>query len=263
MRYGRFTKECKEAIQQLQLLKGVQPFVFVLLTHTKKNGITTTATAEYIEQCLTSNRCAPGLRTLMGVVENRMVMLEAVDFISEDYHEQKCIELLMMIEKIHKANNKMYTNVMLQHAAEVYERVKQDQRKEIQATMKSLESNSQKIVQLKQQANDSADNKKAVEKIEEEITALQKENESLEKRLEVISDEQYLVQLTNNALEKEMSKGFLKGSFVDFLGSISLATAGGILGAAAGSMAGARFAPAGAAIGAGIGGAISKNCNQQ
>ena len=165
-----------------------------MLTHTKKNGIATTATTEYIEQCLTSDRCAQGLKTLIEVVENRVVMLEAVDFISEDYHEQKCIELLMMIEKIHKANNRMYTNGMLQHAAEVYEQVKQQQREEIQATMKSLESNSQKIVQLKQQANDSADNKKAVEKIEEEITALQKENEGLEKRLEVISDEQYLVQ---------------------------------------------------------------------
>ena len=268
MRYGRFTKACKEAIQQLQLLKGVQPFVFILLTHTRRNGITTTATAEYIEQCLISNRCAPGLRTLIEVVENRVVMLEAVDFISESYHEQKCNELLMMIEGIHKRNgNKMYTNMMLQHAAEVYEQVKQKQSEEIQATMKSLESNSKKIVQLKQDVTINANNKVAVEKINTEIAALQKGNEDLETRLKEISNEQYLVQLTNETLEKEMSKGNLKGSFVEFLSSVSLTAVGGLVGGAAGLMVGARYGSAGAAIGAGIGGAattvISNNCKQQ
>lgn len=37
MRFGRFTKACKEAIEQLQLLTGVLPFVFILLTHAKRN----------------------------------------------------------------------------------------------------------------------------------------------------------------------------------------------------------------------------------
>ena len=47
-------------------------------------------------------------------------MLEAVDFISESYHEEKCNEFLMMIEKVHQRNgNKMYTTVMLQQAAKV------------------------------------------------------------------------------------------------------------------------------------------------
>ena len=89
MSYGRFTKACREGIQQLQQLKGIQPFVFILLTHAKRNGVTTTATAEYIEQCLTSHCCAPGLRTIMEIVGNRVIMLEAVDFISRSYHQQK------------------------------------------------------------------------------------------------------------------------------------------------------------------------------
>lgn len=117
--------------------------------------MTTTETTEYIERCLTSNHCAPGLRTLMEVVESRVIMLEAVDYIAEDYHEQKCNELLMMVEKIHKSNkNKVYTNIMLQHAAEVYEHIKQQQREKVQAIMESLESNSQNIEELKQQIND-------------------------------------------------------------------------------------------------------------
>jgi len=133
MRYGRFTKAHGEAIRQLQMLKGVQPFVFVLLTNARKNGITATETAKYIEECLTSNRCAPGLRSLIAMVENRVIMLEAVDFIAKNYHEQKCEEFIAMIENVHKRNeNKVYTNVMLQHAAEVYERAKQKQKEEIE-----------------------------------------------------------------------------------------------------------------------------------
>ena len=269
MRYDCFTKMCREDIEQLQLLKGVQPFVFVLLTHTKKNGITTAATAEYIKECLTSNRCSPGLRSLMEVVENRVIMLEAVDFIAENYHEQKCNELLMMVENIHKRNgNKVYTNVMLQHAAEVYEQVKQKQREEIQAIMKSLESNSQKIEQLKKQINDStvgASNKAAAEK---EIDALEKENNDLKKRLEEIDNEQYLVQLTNAILEEKLSKWNFTGSLVEFLGSVGLATLGGVVGGAIGMLAGPKHIPTGAAMGAGMGGVVStmirdKMCSQQ
>ena len=272
MRYGRFTKSCKEAIQQLQLLTGVVPFVFILLTHAKRKGVTTAETAEYIEQCLTSNHCALVLRTLMEDVENRVIMLEAVDHIAENYHQQKCNELLMMVEKIHKRNrDKVYTNAMLKHAAEVYEYVKHQQREEIQAIMKSLELNSQKIEQLKQQMNDTAitaDNKAAVEVISKDITVLQKQNKDLEKRLEQIKDEQYLVQLTNKILKEEMSSSNFKGSFLDFVSSVSITTVGGLVGVGIGLLGGPRAAGIGAGIGAVIGGATAtlirdKNCNQQ
>ena len=270
MRYGRFTKACKEAIQHLQLLTGVLPFVFILLTHTKRNGVTTTETAEYIEQCLTSNRCPTGLRDLMEVVESRVIMLEAVEYIAEDYHQQKCNELLMMVEKIHKRNgNKVYTNIALQHAAEVHECVKQQQRKEAQAITQSLESNSQKIEQLKQQINDTAYDKAAADKIGKEITVLQKENEGLVKRLEEINNEQYLVQLTNEILENEIPKDSFKGSLLDYFSTVAFSTVGSVVGGAFGMMGGSKYTTTmGFAAGAAAGGALGKtirdrNCNQQ
>ena len=269
IRYGRFTKACEEALQQLQLLTGVLPFVFILMTHAKKQGVTTTATAECIEQFLTSSRCAPGFRTLIELVENRVIMLEAVDHVAENYHQQKCNELLMMVEKIYKRNgNKVYTNSMLQYAAQVYEIVKGQQKEEIQAKMKSSESNLQKIEQLKQQINNTTNDKAAVEKISKEITVLQKKNEDLAKELEQISGEKYLMQLTNELLRRKMPKGSYKGSFVDFMGTFSLTAVGGIAGGAIGMLGGARAATVGAGIGAGIGGAAAKairdkNCNQQ
>ena len=111
-------------------------------------------------------------------------MLEAVDHIAENYHEQKCNELLTMIQNIHKRNgNKAYTNIMLKHAAEVYQQVKHQQSEEIQATMKSLESNSQQIKELKVQINNTTITTKDKTAINKEIAALQKENEYLEKQL--------------------------------------------------------------------------------
>ena len=263
--YGHFTKVCEEALQQLQLLTGVLPFVFVIMTHAKRNGVTTTATAEFIEQFLTSSRCSPGFRTLIELVENRVIMLEAVDHIAENYYQQKCNELLMMVEKIHKRNeNKVYTDRMLQYAAEVYETVKRQQKEETQAIMKSLELNSQKIEQLKQQINNTTNDKAAVEKISKEITVLQKKNEDLAKGLEQISGEQYLVQLTNERLREKMPKGSYKGSFVGFVSAF----AGGIAGGAIGMLGGAKAATVGAGIGAGMGGAAAKvitdkDCIQQ
>ena len=266
MRYGRFTKACKEGIQQLQQLKGVQPFVFILLTNSKKNGITTTATDKYIEQCLTSNRCAPGLRTLMEIVEKRVVMLEAVDFISESYHEEKCNEFLMMIEKVHQRNgNRMYTTVMFQHAAKVYEQVKQKQREEIQAIMKSLESVSQKLAGLNRQINDTTLSTNDKVKIIEEIAALQEKKMDLESKLEENSGEQYIVNNTNKILMEEMARVKYKGGFAGYLNSASMAAVGGIVGALVGSLGGAKSAEFGATLGVGIGtaaGTVIDQCNQ-
>ena len=133
--------------------------------------------------------------------------------------------------------------------------------------MKSLESNGEKIEQLKKQINNgtistTSDKKK----IKKEIGALQAENEGLEKRLEEIKDEQYLVQLTNKILEKEISKIYKGISFSDFLGSLSITTAGGVVGGAVGYLAGPQYGAMGAAIGAGMGGTavvIKDACNQQ
>ena len=243
--------------------------MFILFTHTKKNGVTRTAAAEHIEQFLTSDRCAPGFRTLIELVENRVIMLEAVDHVAENYQQQKCCELLMMVEKIYKRNgNKVYTNAMLHHAAEVYEKVKRQQKEEIQVIMKSLESNSQKMKQLELQIKDTAITANDKKKFGKEITALQKENVGLEKRLENINDAQYLVQLTNKILKDEMQEGHHKGRLVDFLGTYTLTTVGGLAGGALGFLGGPRVAALGAGIGAGLGQTAAKtirdiNCNQQ
>ena len=120
--------------------------------------------------------------------------------------------------------------------------------------MKSLESNSQRIKELKEQINDTTITAKDKTAINKEIAALQKGNEDLEKQLEQINDEQYLVQPTNKILEEEMSKGHFKGTLLDFIDSVSITLVGSAMGGTIGSLTGPRFAGVGAGIGVGTAG---------
>ena len=272
---GRYTTSCEEAIKQLLLFKGVQPFMFVLLTHTENEGIDKTTTEKYIEECLSSPDCPPGFRNLMGIVENRVIMLESVGFVANDYREQKCQELIAMVENVFTINgNRMYTNVMLEHTAQIYEKAKLQQETEILETTQLLTLNTEKVKQLKQQTDDTSESATASsEENNEEITALEKENEILKSKLEEIKDKQYLEQLTSKIMKDEMIKSNIKsnsisefvGLFAAYITMSAIATPtlatpfaviGGGLGAVAGSVIPGVGTGAGAYAGAQAGGII-------
>ena len=204
MNNNRYTEQCEKAIKHLQLFKGLKPFLFVLLTHANNEGVTKAATDEYIQQTLSHPRCPGGLKNLIELVKNRVIMLESVNTNAENYHAQKSKEFIMMIEDIHKSNAyKIYTNSMLQRAAQVYERAKLQQKAEIRIATKLLQSNEEKIQQLKKQAKGST-NSEAIKKINDKIVALTLENKTLESIiLEEIKGE-YLVKLTNKILQAVM-----------------------------------------------------------
>ena len=128
MNYNRFTTMCEKALEQLLHFKGIQPYIFVLLTQTENECITKEETDKYIRDCLLSHKCPDGLKDLMRKVNSRVVMLESFSYVKEGYRKQKCEELVKMVETIFKSNNnKMYTNSMLRIAAKAYEIAKQQQ----------------------------------------------------------------------------------------------------------------------------------------
>ena len=208
---GRYTTSCEEAVKQLLLFKGVQPFVFVLLTHVENDGINKATTEKYIKECLSSPDCPPGFRNLMDMVENRVIMLESVAFVADNYREQKRQELMAMVEHVFKINeSRIYTNVLLQHTAEVYKKAKLQQETEMQKTTQSLALNTEKIKQLKKQQMDNTTITVNSKNITDEVAALEKENKILEIKLEKIKDKKYLEQVTNNILKDEMIKSNIK-----------------------------------------------------
>ena len=290
---GRYIESCEEAIKQLLRFKGMQPFLFVLVTHAENEGIDKIATEKYIEKCLSSTDCPPGFRNLVEVVKNRVIMLESVGFVAHNYREQKCRELVAMIENVNLINdNRMYTNGMLQLAALVYEKAKFQQETEIQEITESLASNTEKIKLLTQQVDDCTITASSKE-INDEIAALEEENETLKNRLEEIKDEQYLELLTKQILKDEMIKSKITGknmfefarlfgtimtlsAIVTPIGTMSFALIGGGIGAAAGTiipvMGTGVGVVAGARVGAVLGSLLSSgtavhiavdNCNNQ
>ena len=203
MTSNRYTPQCEKAIQQLLRLKGLQPFVFVILTHAKKKGVTKVETDEYIQQTLSDHRCPSGLKNLLEMVENRVIMLESVDCTTENYYEQKVKEFMELVETLDKSNgHKVYVNSMLHYTAQVYEKVKLQQKTEIREKTKTLKLNSEKIEQLKKQADDitNAESSEDTKKIVDEVVALEGENRVLEKWFVKSNDKQYPEELTSRAV---------------------------------------------------------------
>ena len=221
MKNNRYTEECEKAIEQLLHFRGLQPFIFVLLTYAKNIGVTKAKTDEYIQQTLSDERCPPGFKSLMQLVNNHVIMLDSVNT-AEYYHEQKCDELMVMMENIKKANGyKIYTNSMFLHANQMYEKAKLQQLTEIRIVTNVVELNGEKIQQLKRQLVGTMNNKQneAMKIINNEILTLIAENEVLQDKLDEIKDKKYLEMLTNKILEDEMSKSKINArNIVQFTG---------------------------------------------
>ena len=221
MNYNRFTVSCEEALQQLFHFKGIQPYLFVLLTQTDNEGITKVATDKYIKECLSSPKCPQGLKNLMQHVNYRVIMVETVSFVEKNYQKQKRQEFINMVESVFKSNeNKMYTNMMLRLAALAYESARKYQAEKIQEAKAQILVNLEKIEQLQKQTSNSAECTDSTAR-KCEIAKLKKENVKLEKDIEEVQTEEYLQKLTSDYLKKLMKN--IKGkNFSDFMRAFAI-----------------------------------------
>ena len=274
MNYNRYTTTCEEALKQLAPLKGMQSYLFVLLTQTEDEGVTKEATDLYVRECLSSPRCPNGLKDLIQKVDGRVIMVESKIQVKDNYHDKKSKELIEMVESIFKNNNnEVYTNSMLRLVAQAYEIARQHQAKEDEKTKRLLRSNLHKIEQLQKQINDSAiaAKNKPTDKASNEIAELIGQNEKLEKHLEEVKSEAYLEDYTGIILKRLMKQNNIKaknlseiiklfavnltvGSIITPVGAGTVATAGGIVGGGIGATLGTVVPGAGTVAGA-IGGA--------
>ena len=217
MEYHRFTEQSEKAIQQILKLKGIHPFMFVLLTHAEDDGATKAAADELIQQDLSDPLCPPGLKDLMQLVDNRVVMLESVGTTPESYQLQKREEFITMIDTIHKSNGfKTYTHVILHFAAQVYENNRLLQQISKRKVLESLESNKEKIKQLKKPDKDTKSNEssKEMKVVNDEIVGLMQENEKLEEACKEFEDKQCLTRTTCKDIADDMKNSNIKKSTI-------------------------------------------------
>ena len=272
----RFHSQYERALEQLLRFKGILPYLFVLLTHTKDKGITKKATDQCVSEVLSHPTCPNCFKNLMQKVNSRVIMVESVEYVNEYYYNQKSEELIGMVETILRSNNnEMYTNLMLRMAAQTYEKGKQEAEKQKEL----LRSNLQKIEQLQKQINGgiTAATGSATDNASNKIAELKEQNEVIEKLLEVIKSETFPEEYTRTVLQQLMKQSNIKfknlsdflNSFAYYLGDggITTSTDAGIgvtIGAVVGAIVGAAVQsalPGGGAIairGAQVGAAIGR-----
>ena len=249
MNNSRYTADYEKAVYQLLHFKGLKPFLFVLLTHAEDVGITKAGADDYIKTTLSHPRCPPSLKTLMKLVENRVIMVESINP-TEEYRIQKCEEFIAMINSIHTSNNyQIYTDAVLQQAAQIYENNRLQQQMITRIITEWIKSNEEKIENLHKQVNDTTTSRshEDIKKIRDDIVSLMKENENLERELEEIRGRGYLNKVSQKILNESMKNLNLdEDNVMEFMAKFvkrgcAIGTVVGI-GTKMGTMAGGRIA---------------------
>ena len=214
----RYTTQCKDAIEQILRFEGLQPYLFVLLTNAKGNGLTKVETDKYIQKTLSDKRCAPGFKDLMQLVENRVIMLECNPTEeTENYFVKKREEFITMINKMHQNLECNYTNNILLHTAQLYEKVRLQQNVKIQKIKKMLQLNVEEIDRERQVINTMSSANSRTEN-DCKIAALTEKNEMLKRSLQETEGELYLKNHVNGIIVDEMKNSYVNERNVsDFL----------------------------------------------
>ena len=257
MSFNRFIVTHTEALNQILNFKGIKPHLFLLLTHTEREGITKEAADKYIKECLSSPKCPQGLKVLLHEVDNRVIMLESVVPVDQNYQKLKSKQLIEMAESIFNSNKKKsYNNKVLRYAATAYEYARKHQAEKIENITSEIKTNSEKIEELEKQNNNSIKSpvNKTAKNLSNEITELQKKNKDLENELEDVKSEKYLQAMTSDYLKKIMKDSNIKAKdFSDFMRLFALHI--GVSAVATPVGAGVMGA-AGAIVGGGIGAVV-------
>ena len=106
-----FNKLYEKVFTHVQLLH-LKSFLFILFTHAKGVGVTKAEADEYIQQVLRNPKCPQGLRNILRLVENRVIMVESFNT-TKEYCVQKSKEFMAMIKHIHQSNGYKVCNDVL------------------------------------------------------------------------------------------------------------------------------------------------------
>ena len=184
---NRFTGAEATVLKEMENFGELWPYIFVLFTKAKSQGDDDGTQRHQIRQYLQHSRCPNSLKLLMSRVNNRFIMLESVDHMGDSYYEIKCTELVEMVQKIFASTGKVYTNVLFDHALQLYEKAKKDEMDKEQALLRARQDfenlNTQMMTSLKsaQESHEQQQRifQQALDKLQGELDAARRENAHL------------------------------------------------------------------------------------
>jgi len=184
---GRFTGAEATMLKELEHFGELWPYIFILFTKASSLAADDGTQRYKVQEFLQNPRCPDSLKLLMRRVDGRYIMLESIKPMSGNYYEDKCYELIRMVEGIFSKTGKVYTNVLFDHALQLYEKAKKDEMDKEEALLRARKDvenlSTQMMTALKSaqeaQAQQQRIFQQALDKLQGELDAARKENARL------------------------------------------------------------------------------------
>jgi len=119
----RFTSAEATALEEIELLGELWPFMFIIFTAAKCYGTSEQKQRDTVLNTLENPKCPEHFKTLMERVNRRFMMLESTDN-SKEYRKSKITEFFAMVDSIYSTNKRLYTNYYFKKANELYQEAK-------------------------------------------------------------------------------------------------------------------------------------------
>jgi len=175
----RFDTAVGSTLRELrQLGKGWWKYAFVVYTHADQLGNTTQRQRTEVQSWLKSSSCPDELKNLFHSIDGRFMTIDSKkEWSDRAYYNEKCKELLSMVQKIMaKERNKVYTNELFLLAKEQYDNAK----KEKEEKKLELENAFKKLKELEEKE---AKKEREIKIFKDKIANLEQNERELERRL--------------------------------------------------------------------------------
>lgn len=104
---NRISKIDVNLLEKLLTIKEIIPYTFLVFTHAKELGNTEKEQRIMMEDLLkNTENCPEILQIILGKINNRFMLLESVKSMEEGYYENKCHELIIILQEIMNQNIK-------------------------------------------------------------------------------------------------------------------------------------------------------------
>ena len=204
---ARFDLATEGVVNALDQLGTFWPHAFVLYSHADDMGSTESEQKEQIYQWINNPRCPERLKWLLQQVQYRFMTVESrMRGNDPAYHQQKCKELMDLVEQVYTSNSRqLYTNKLFKWAKEKYDqarREKKRQEEELKNCQASLREHQDLLKSFEEQSMmQQRSHKQAIDNLQEEIKTLQLQQQQSSFPQE--REELYFQQLQKEATEQE------------------------------------------------------------
>ena len=204
---ARFDLATEGVVNALDQLGTFWPHAFVLYSHADDMGSTESEQKQQIYQWINNPRCPERLKWLLQQVQYRFMTVESrMRGNDHVYHQQKCKELLDLVDQVYTSNNcQLYTNKLFKWAKEKYDqarREKKRQEEELKNCQESLREHQELLKSFEEQSMmQQRSHQQAIDNLQDEIKSLQLQQQ--ESNFAQEREELYLQQLQKEATEQE------------------------------------------------------------